>query len=145
MGEHSKDSRLHQLLVRGDVGLMKEPCRTHVPFSELIDRMILASLFSIRETMAAIQSRLLDRVRLFRSRLVHRTAQKENGDWPGPLAPISSYWRASIGHLINKTASPDLKIKITFLVSSDKDNSSRSHRPQPFPSTYSTLYDRGIS
>ena len=76
MGEHSKDSRLHQLLVRGDVGLMKEPCRTHVPFSELIDRMILAFLFNIRETMAAIQSRLLDRVRLFLSRLVQRTAQK---------------------------------------------------------------------
>ena len=91
MGEHLKDIRLHQLLVGGDVSLIKELWKTRVSFLEMIDPMVLAYLFSILEIFAAIRLRLPDQVRLSLSREIQRTAEKEKDDWPGLLAPIRSY------------------------------------------------------
>ena len=68
MGEHLKDFRLHHLLVEGDVSLIKELWKTRVSFSEMIDSMVVAYLFSILETFAAILLSLPDRLRLFLSR-----------------------------------------------------------------------------
>ena len=93
----------------------------------------LPMLFSVLETVAAIRLILPNRLRLFLPRLIRRTAQKEQDDWPGQLAPIWWYWRG-INESSDKADTSvllDLKVNITLLVSSDKNNSSRSHQPQP--------------
>ena len=78
MGEHLKDSRLHQLLVEGDVNLMKELWKTRASFSEMIDSTVVAYLFSILETFAAILLSLPDQLRLFLSRI--DTAYRGKGE-----------------------------------------------------------------